>query len=180
MQLYFLTAVGWSLDASGNLQARDTAGNLLSKFVSGFFGGKLNKSASVSSSPISTTTSTSLVSSGIGGSLTTLASTSVLLICNGVQLSNNTASDGAALQFVRNTTGVPAGGTSIGTDTVISASLGSMLNNASTAGLALPLGVVALDTTAVVGTAYFYYIGIKANTGGTATVNISFVWAVEI
>lgn len=69
MQLYFLTAVGWSLDSSGNLQARDTAGNLLLKFVNGLLSAKHNFGTAHSSTPINTTTSQVYVFLGVSANI---------------------------------------------------------------------------------------------------------------
>lgn len=82
MQLYFLTAVGWSLDANGNLQALNTAGTLMAKFVSGFFGGSVNKATLASNGAITSIAAAGQVDIGKTLQITTNVSSTVLVIVN--------------------------------------------------------------------------------------------------
>lgn len=174
MQLYFLTSVGWSLDSSGNLQARDTAGTLLAKFLSGKLstGGNV---AIVTQSVSLTTVSLSFVSTGFGVTLTPQVSTRVR-ISGSLVLGNGTANDGFQLGLYYNTTSVPANGAvPTGTNFGI-----SMQGTSATANALLTLAFSLIVSALTAGTTYNFYLVYSSLTGGTTTQTQGILTAEEV
>lgn len=155
------------IDNNANLGIFDQAGNERVVIANGILSGNLNKSVQVVNGLISTTTSTSNVSMGLGCSITPLVSGNVLVL-GLVSLANNTASDIATFSIYQNTTAVPSGGTSVGTDTQkVSTNIN---NNANTALLTVPGTLFTLVTGLALGTKYFFYIAGSVTPGGTGTI----------
>jgi hypothetical protein len=123
------------------------------------------------------TTSTSIVSSGIGvGPITpqTLARFSVKAV---LFATNATSGDNVVVELVRSTTGIPANGSALNSgDTGIA---GGWTFSPSSANVKIPISFATDDTGLANGTAYYYYLAYYAAGGGTATISEAFVEAVE-
>jgi hypothetical protein len=104
------------------------------------------------------------VSTG-NGLKATPSGTRVLVRANG-QASNQTGGDGCGIAIFRNGTGIPAAGTSVGTDTEIVATAGYT----ATANRPFPWSLEWLDTGLLAGGPYYYYVAIIALAGGTGLI----------
>lgn len=167
MQLYFLTSVGWSRDSSGNLQAIDTAGNVVAKFLSGALSVKGNISQAASGTG-KTVSATSFVSIGFGISFTPQVSTRAFVGAQ-VPQQSNTASTNVETRVYRNTTGVPANGVSVGTDTYTG--VGNAFFDL-TVNAIYTVSLVGIDTGLTLSTAYSYYLAAKVDIVATATFGV--------
>jgi hypothetical protein len=112
-------------------------------------------------------TSTSFVSSGLGAAFTPNYLTTSVITCS-VQANNNTINDGLRVALYRNTTGIPANGTSVGTDTQLY--LWGANTSLGAGGVNFMYSVTYRDSGLVPGTTYYYYLANEAITGGTAAL----------
>jgi hypothetical protein len=156
------------LDSSGNLNIYDTSGTSILKFLSGAASIKGNLGTLVSSTPIATTTSTTIVNVGYSSNFTPQISTRAFVGFAWTG-NNSTAGDGVEMQLLRNTgTTNPTGGTAA------SGTLVALVNGTSTTNSAgLNLGLFTIDTGLTIGQAYTYSLAIRTNLAGAGTANIS-------
>jgi hypothetical protein len=135
--------------------------------------------ASVNANLANKTVGTSPVMLGFGSTikLTPAFSGKILLIFNGI-VANTVASDGTEI-VARYGTGAPpgSGGPVAGTQ---AGSFISIVNNASTAGLNVPISTTALIVGLTVGTAYWFDLEMFALTGGSATLDNVYGMATEL
>jgi hypothetical protein len=113
------------------------------------------------------TTSTSLVSTGLGVQITSPGT--VLTVELAAVVANNTAGDGVTLALYRSTSAIPAAGSAPGTSDVAIWNSGSLLSSA--ANQQQPVSAHIHDAGLSAGTTYYYYLAVQAVTGGTASVN---------
>jgi hypothetical protein len=113
-----------------------------------------------------TTTSTTLVSTGLGVTLTP-EDTKVMLDGRAV-VNNNTAGDGVTVAIYQSTVGIPAAGSAPASgDTAILQV--NITSSAASQNQVVPLALPVTSLTA--GTKYYFYLAVAAVTGGTAQVN---------
>jgi len=122
--------------------------------------------ATASVGTTATTTSTTAVSTGIGLSIIP-GNTQVLLEGHAI-VSNNTAGDGAIVYVYRSTAGIPAAGSAPATGDTAVFNSGAFLSSA--ANQQQSVAIHALDTGLTSGAKYYYYFGLAAVTGGTASL----------
>lgn len=167
MQLYFLTSVGWSRDTSGNLQAIDTAGNVVAKFIGGLFSAKINKGTTANNTPISATTSATDVHTGYYAQITPQVSGNLLVFCEVVSVFNNTATDGVALNiYEKSGANTPAGGSSVAGWSQLST--GSTAVGLTTANVEFEVHLTIYAAGRTLGTTYTYALAARVTGGGTA------------
>lgn len=171
MQLYFLTSVGWSRDSSGNLQAIDTAGNTVAKFIGGSFSATINKGTAANNAPITSTTSTTDVHTGYYTQITPQISGNIIVFCEIINVFSNTAGDGVALNLYE-TSGAnsPAGGSAVtGWSQLTSSAMQIGLGGASEF---YETHLMIYAAARITGTTYTYGLTARAVIGGTANWRI--------
>lgn len=132
------------------------------------WGGANNDIQNLGNTATPTTTSTSYVSAGIGLSLAPSTTRIQVLGMLTNDLGGVTATSGG-IAIYRNTSGVPASGTGVGSDTLIASVFGA---NTAT------ISPAYLDTGLTAGTTYYYYVAIASGQsgyswGGQATFSIA-------
>ncbi len=110
------------------------------------------------------TTGTGMVSTGEGGSFAP-TSTKVQVLSS-VDCYNQTAGDGVMVAIYRNTSGVPAAGTAVGTDTPVAVAT----MTSATASADATVALVGLDSGLTAGTTYYYYWAVAAYIAGTGAI----------
>ena len=113
------------------------------------------------------TTSSTIVSSGIGLNLGAQVSANNLIRATGYGYSN-TSGNSYQCQVYRNTTGVPGAGGSVGTDTLIT----SVSGTPAGVDYYVPFAMSKLDTGLTAATTYYYYVALLSFGGGTDSVTI--------
>lgn len=126
------------------------------------------------------TTSTAFVSSGIGAAAIAPNMLGELSIELFADIFNDTLNDGVVIAIYRNTTGVPVAGTSVGTDTQVWSSNSSYIQQ-GTANKPNKKEYARIFDTGLTngGSGYYYYIAVKALTGGTAKVSNLYMYIRE-
>ncbi len=152
------------LDSSGNLNVYDASGTSIAKFIGGLFSAGLNLSTGTSNAPITSTTSLGNISTGYGVTITPRVSGKLMIFATFLG-QNNTVGIENNWNIFRNTTGIPAGGSSVGTDFQATA-----LTNltSSTANAKVTVSFVLRDTGLTINTAYTYYIAVSVPVASTA------------
>lgn len=125
------------------------------------WGGAKNDIAEIAATGGYTTTSSTHVSTGQGGSFT--PSSTKVEIVSSADIYNETAGEIAQVGIYRNTSGVPSSGTSVGSDTLVASA--SMVSGTASADATVAL--VALDTGLTAGTEYYYYWAVWVESSGT-------------
>lgn len=162
------------LDSSGNLNIYDTTGTTIAKFIGGVFGSSPNY---VFQSKYGTgqalTQATGNFSMGVGATLTNIVGTQVQVLA-GTSWNNGTASvpTGAIISLYKNTTGVPALGTSVGSDTLLGA-----VNQTLPANISSGL-VIGAASTVTVGTATSFYLAYT--TSNLASQSVQTAWLIAL
>jgi len=144
-----------------------------------FFGGSAVDSATPAD-PITGTTSTTFVMTGLARTITPTTTGRVAFLVSGV-LTNSTATagDGGKAQITYGTGSAPANGAAVpGTATQVGNVAQTILERA-TASDSLGISCTAIVTTLTVGTTYWYDLAIAATTGGTAVPKQLSVAAIE-
>ncbi len=130
------------------------------------WGGAANDIASSSKGQYDTTTvGTPALSIGVGVAIAP-STTRVLVAASGIGY-NATIDNSVSIYVYRNTTGVPAAGTSVGSDTLVEESeVFSPVANGI-----MPWNILYLVTGLTAGTTYYFYIALTNNaSGGNAQV----------
>lgn len=177
MQISSTGGIFLRLDASGNLNIYNTSGTTIAKFVGSSFSTSLNVNQGGLPSA-TTTTSTNPVSTGMGVSITPQVDTQVL-VWAGITGGSNTAAVPVTFFLYRNTTGIPAAGTSVGADPVVNGT-GAVIQ-AAAAGQEVGIAMSQLNASLTVGTQYFYYVAYKtSNASDAARISFGVMQALEI
>lgn len=164
MSLRPIGGIFWRPDASGNLTAYDTSGNVLGTFVGGKISAINNLSTFAFTAGPATASATG-VSTGQGIAITPRISTRIL-VTSSVLLQVSVASKQGQWIVYRTTGSIPANN---------AAPTGSPIN---TGIFTLPLATssysltsIVMDTGLTLGTAYNYYL-VLLSTDGTTTVSL--------
>jgi hypothetical protein len=163
----------WRLDASGNLTAYDTSGTVLGKFIGGVFSAKQNLATLTGGAGV-TTVSTSFVSTGEGVSVKSQISGFVTIIAQIAGRDQTTANGVVAVNIVENTTGIPALGVSIGTDTLQNGA--NIINSSTTFSIS---ATIVVQSSVVAGQTTYFYVAFKSPVG-TDTVNAAVIGMIVV
>ena len=139
--------------------------------------GVVATSQATPSNPAGTTDTTGKMM-GLAGTITPVSTGKILIIISG-DIANDTIADGAAVQIRYGTGTAPANADAL-TGTAVGGLVSSTNPNIALATLTIPFSLNAVVTGLTLGTAYWIDTGLKAITGGTATISNVSISVIEV